>query len=183
MNLFKKRKQAEKKLDVNHQFFFVEVPVHIVAPQAMLWGESEWWPKANSMRFIRDGEPGEVQEGMQYCQVIAKPIPKKWKVEVSQVVSNRLVRRLFKNGMFKGGYEIVRIEERANGTRIDYEMHYSIKGLLNKVLWTLIYQRQYEKNVEMALSALKEYVIQEYQQQQDHLFENGAGSVSVEEPG
>ena len=165
-----KGKKAEN-LSLNHHFFFVEVPVHLVAPQAMLWGESEWWPKKCRVRFVREGEPGVIQEGVRYRQKILRPFRRTWEVEISEVIPNRLVRRSFKSGMFQGGYEIVRIEERANGTRIDYEMHYAVKGLMNKLLWSFFYEKWHNKNMEIVMAALKDYSVQKYQAQQEQALE------------
>lgn len=163
--LRKKKKQASPKWDVNHHFIFIEVPIDIVAPEVVLWGESEWWPKKCLMRFTRESQ-GEIGVGTRYRQKIRKPLGHSWKVEVTKFIPDRLVERTFQTGMFQG-YEVTKIEERSNGTRIDYELHYKIRGLLNKLLWPLCYRKQHDKNIKMILSALKDHVTKKHQEQQE----------------
>jgi hypothetical protein len=77
-----------------------------------------------------------------------------------------MIRRDFKTGIFKG-YEVVRVGERSNGTRIDYELYYKIRGLVNKVLWSFIYRKKHDENIELILNALKDHVLGVYNRQQE----------------
>ena len=73
--------------------------------------------------------------------------------------------------MFKG-FEIINLEERANGTRIDYELHFQIRGPLNLILWPLIFRKQYTDTIKLIFDALKDHLVKEYQKRQ----ENGSGA-------
>ncbi|MCR4336587.1 MAG: SRPBCC family protein [Candidatus Omnitrophica bacterium] len=157
------KKQRPKEHDVSHYFFFVEVPVQVVAAEAMLWGESAWWPKNSLTHYIKE-MPGDLKVGTRYKQIIHKPFAPSWTVEITKFIPNRLIERKFVNGMFKG-YELLIIGERANGTRVDYELHYKIRGLFNMILWPYYLRKQYDMNAKLIMSALKERVIQKNQEQ------------------
>lgn len=161
MNKLKAKKVPVPK--INRHFVFIEAPLSWVAPQLMLWGEADWWPKKSLLKITKL-ESEEIKVGTQY-QIRAKwfrgPV---WIVQVTKLVPSSLMERTFLSGMFEG-FESVTIEERANGTRVDYEMRYTIKGILNKIFWRFIFNKLYDKNMKMILSALNQYVCKEYQVQ------------------
>lgn len=141
---------------LNRHFIFIEAQEKIVGPEVIRWGESSWWPKRCTMKFIRR-TPGELRVGTRFEQRVV-PLGPRWEVEVTGLVENRRIERTFLNGLFHGR-EIVTSEGRLNGTRVDYVMQYKIRGLFNKVLWPLVFRRLHDKNIQMILAALKEYAV------------------------
>ncbi|HLD69728.1 MAG TPA: hypothetical protein VJA17_03085, partial [Candidatus Omnitrophota bacterium] len=122
-----------------------------------LWGEALWWPKNSSMKFIRL-TPGEIQAGTRYRQKVLLPLAPIWEVEVTRLIQGKEIERIFLNGIFKGK-EIVTIEERYNGTKVEYTMHYEVLGIWNQILWQLFFQKLHDRNIEMILQALQNYVV------------------------
>ena len=165
----KEKVVKDTKKGINHHFIFIEAPLELVAPEIVLWGEAGWWPKACKMKFIRK-DTGEIKAGTHYEQRVAAFPGVGWFVEVTKLDKNREIERTFLNGMFKG-YESVKLESYSNGTRIDYVMHYKICGILNKILWPLIFRKLHDKNIQMILHALKDHVIERQWQEQERKFE------------
>ena len=161
--------KSSAKEQVNHNFFFVEVPFNIVGPEAMAWGEGSWWPKNSLTQFSRISD-GELNVGTRFKMKIMKPVPAALTVEVTKFVPNKILELTFKSGIFKGGYEVIKLEERTNGTRLDYEFHSRAKGVLNQVL-SLLYQNPYAENAKLILSSLKEHVLKEYHDHQERQLE------------
>ena len=132
----KKGKQREDSYSVNRHFVFLEVPVEAVGPQAMLWGEGEGWPKDCPMRFVKETE-GETGVGTQFRMEIAGSKEPPWKVEIAHWDPNKFVQRIFLSGLFKG-FEVLKIGERSNGTRVDYELYVSVRDPLKRALWPFL---------------------------------------------
>lgn len=147
------------------RFVFVEVPIEYVGPQVALWGEASWWPKNCLWKYIKETE-GEVRVGTRYRIKIQKPSAADWVAEVTQLVPNCLIEYTFKAGMFRG-YQVIKLEERANGTRVDFALHFRVSGLLNAFLWPFVYQKQYEETIMQVLNALKDNLPQQYQKDQE----------------
>ena len=155
--LFKSKKIFLKKDKINHHFILIEAPGHLVVPEIFLWGEASWWPKKSSMKFTRL-TPGEIQVGTKYKQEVLLPLAPSWEVEVTRLIPGKEIERTFLNGMFKGK-ETIGIEERYDGTRVDYVMQYQVLGILNKILWPSVFQRMHDQNIEMILKNLKDFVM------------------------
>ena len=138
MALLKKNKKKEKKIFVCRHFVFIEAPVDKIWPEIVKWGEAEWWPGKCAIKFTREGH-GDIEEGVSYIQEIllnnfSKFVQKKspkWKTRITKLENNLMIERTFFGGMLKGN-EVVRLGERANGTRIDYALNYKVVGSLNK---------------------------------------------------
>lgn len=138
-----------------HQFIFVEAPTFVVSEQMLNWGESSWWPKDSLWMFVRlTDQP--IRVGTKYTIKINKPSARDWQAEVSQFVPGQMIERKFTRGMFRG-YERIRIEERANGTRVDYDLHVWILGLFDIFLWPFVLRKQYTDTISKILNALKVY--------------------------
>jgi hypothetical protein len=152
--------KAEPSLRVSRQFIFVEVPLAVVAPEVVAWGEAVWWPASCPMQFKRLTE-GEVAVGTRYRQKVRGTLMPAWLSEVTDLLPRSTVTRAYRKGPLHG-YEVVRIGERANGTRIEYELHYHPKGLLNALLWKFLYEKKHEETIHRVLSALSEYVTRKY---------------------
>ena len=169
--LFNKQTSKAKSTEqINHHFFFVEVPVELVGPEAAVWGEGTWWPQKSLTNFERISE-GELGVGTRFKIKITKPMTPPMVVEVTKFVPNRFLEFTFKSGIFKGGQEVITIGERANGTRVDYELHYRVRGILNQILWSLLSHKQYEANITLVMDALREHVLRLYREKQEKQLE------------
>ena len=140
----------------NHHFILIEAPADLIALEVILWGEAIWWPKNSSMKFTRL-TPGEIRAGTKYRQEVLLPFAPKWEVELTRLIPGKEVERTFLNGMFKGK-ETVTLEERYNGTKVEYTMSYEVLGILNRILWQLFFRKMHDRNIEMILKALQNYV-------------------------
>lgn len=149
-------RKPKSSFSVIHQFLFLEAPIQAVSAELITWGEAAWWPKDCLWKYVRQTD-GEIHVGTQYVIKINKPSAADWRAEVSQLLPNRLVERTFTKGLFKG-FERIMLEERANGTRIDYELHFKIRGFLNIFLWPFVLRAQYLKTIQKILSALQDYL-------------------------
>ena len=147
--LFAKKKatSGEEGLIFDRQFIFIEAPINIAGPASVLWGDAAWWPKNSLIRFKRLSQQ-ELGLGVTYETSLNFPIPQKWLAEVTQYEPGRLVVRTFKEGFFTG-FESVRAEERANGTRVEYELHYAIPDQIKKILWDLFLRKIYIANINI----------------------------------
>ncbi len=119
------------------------------------WGEGPWWPEKSQMRFVRLTDR-PVQKGTRYRQEVLLPFAPTWNVEVEEVTENGITRR-FLDGMFKG-FETVSVLEQREGIKIDYRMHYEVQGLLNKLLWPLVFENMHNKNIKLILASLKNFL-------------------------
>lgn len=119
------------------------------------WGEAPWWPKNSLMRFIRQ-TPGAVQKGTRYTQKVLLAFAPSWDVEVEGITSESITRK-FLNGMFEGG-ETVSLRPGDEGIEVDYRMNYRVRGLLNRMMWLLVFQGLHNANIETILSHLKEFL-------------------------
>lgn len=154
--MFKKTKNDIKSREkVSRHFVFIEVPIDKVAAQVVLWGEAPWWPRDCSMQFKRLGQ-GDLGVGMRYHMIMSGPFSRPQEIEVTRIDPHRIVERTFVGGFLRGR-EVVHIGERANGTRIDYELHYSICGWPGKLFWGLFLKKKFDGGIRAALSALKDY--------------------------
>lgn len=155
-SIFMRKPQKKSNAPSVHQFVFIEAPVETVFREVSLWGESAWWPKGCLWQYRRATD-GEIGTGTKYVIKINKPSAADWAAEVTKFVPNKLVERTFSKGMFKG-HEVVTTDERANGTRVDYELYFTIQGPLNLLLWPLVFKGQYLRTIRMVLNALKSYL-------------------------
>ena len=156
-------RKSKSKDWVIHQFMFLEAPVEVVSAEVTTWGEASWWPKDCLWKYTRQTD-GDIRVGTQYVIKINKPSAPDWKAEVTQLLPSRLIERTFTKGMFKG-FERVILEEKSNGTRIDYELHFQLRGLVNILLWPFFLKKQYVATIKKVLEALKQYILAEAKRQ------------------
>ena len=159
---FGKKKETEEV--VYHFIFLEDVPMATVASAVMAWQESAWWPKKCSIHFLQ--KSAGAQPAPAPKQPLFKQAPSAWVVEVTKFVPGRLQERTVKTGLWEG-VEILRIEERANGSRVVYELHCQIKGFLKRILWNFSYRKQLEKDIKLIFSALKEFIIKQHKAKQE----------------
>ena len=159
---FKFKNPSPKKEQQNRHFIFIEALVEIISPEITLWGEASWWPKKSSMKFTRlTDQPVGVKT--KYRQEVLLPLAPKWEAEVTRLIPNKEIERTFLNGMFKGK-ETVSLEERYNGTKVEYLMQYEVVGIFNKILWKLFFRKMHDQNIEMIFHALKEDIAKKMEQ-------------------
>ena len=149
------KKHSSPKL--NHHFVFIEAAGDLIAPEAILWGEADWWPRRSLMKFTRLTS-GEIQLGTRYRQKVLLPFAPKWEAEVTQLIPGKAIERTFLNGIFKGK-ETVSLEERYNGTKVEYAMRYEILGIGNQILWRLFFEKMHDRSIERIFKALQNYVM------------------------
>jgi hypothetical protein len=142
-------------LKINTHKILIWSFVERVVPQIILWGEASWWPKDSHMRFTRTTGPGSVQKGTRYRQLVMLPFAPSWNVEVDRV-TDMAITRSFLDGMFRG-FETVSAKREGLQVAVTYEMHYSLNGIVNTILWLLIFRRMHDTNIEMILSSLKKH--------------------------
>lgn len=159
-------RKPKSKDTVIHQFLFIEAPVQVVSAEVVSWGEASWWPKDCLWKYIRQTD-GEIAIGTKYVIKINKPSAPDWAAEVSQLLPSRLIERMFTKGMFRG-FERIILEEKSNGTRIDYELHFQVRGLLNFILWPLVLRAQYVKTIKSIMDGLKTHLLAEIKRQQNN---------------
>lgn len=157
----------DKVLSLRH-FIFLEVPFEAVSKEAMLWEQGVWWPKRGGLQFKRleDG----LQEGTRFKVSVRGLLPKSFEVEVARFVPGREIHFLFKKGMLNG-VQVLRLEDRSNGTRVDYELSYEIKGPINKMLWGLLYQKTWDTSTALILESLKNYLLKQAKAEQEKGFQ------------
>jgi hypothetical protein len=171
MLLSGKSKSQSVKNTINRHFVLIEAPIDKVGPQVILWGEAPWWPKGSAMKFVRKTE-GDLQVGSKLEQrvILKNPILKlfapHWEVEVSRLMPPKCIERTFLNGPFIGK-EIVEVEERYNGARVNYQMEYQIQKWWDMFLWKMIFEKLHNRNINMILQALKSHVELEEQRKFD----------------
>jgi len=125
-------------------------------PEIVSWGEAEWWPKDSLMSFSRKVS-GPVVEGTEYIQKVKLPFGPSWRTVVSEIKNNESITRKFKEGFFEG-CETVSIKPLCcHNVKIEYEMLFRIKGLINRILWKVIFRRLHDRNIEYILDNLKAY--------------------------
>jgi hypothetical protein len=156
-------RKPKSKDSVIHRFMFLEAPIEIVSAEVVAWGEASWWPKDCLWKYLRQTD-GEIRVGTQYVIKINKPSATDWAAEVTQLLPSRIVERTFTKGMFKG-FERVLLEEKSNGTRIDYELHFQLRGFINMLIWPFFLRGQYVKTIGKIMDALKAHILAEARRQ------------------
>jgi len=139
----------------NNHSIIVHSKVKEALAEIISWGESSWWPKNSLMRFVRQG-PRLVEKGTRYRQEVLLPFAPSWDVEVSSVTDLSITRR-FLNGMFSG-QETVSLKGQDPAVTVFYKMTYEVNGILNKILWVLIFRRLHDRNIEAILASLKSFL-------------------------
>ncbi|MDP2654757.1 MAG: SRPBCC family protein [Candidatus Omnitrophota bacterium] len=156
------KKSPKKQGESIQQFVFIEVPFPMVSAELELWGEAAWWPKICPLQ-IRRTAGGTAQVGTTFENRILKSAVRPWVSEITRMVPGRLLELTFKQGPLKGR-EVIRIGERANGARVDYESEYQVTGgFFNGIVWGLGGKKPYENGIKLILAAFKDYVVRKSQ--------------------
>lgn len=124
--------------------------------EIIAWGEGAWWPKGSRMRFLRLTD-GPVQKGTRYRQEVLLPFAPRWDAEVESM-TDAGIRRRFLNGMFEGFETVGFAPALAGGFDVAYEMHYRVRGFLNRLFWPAAFEKMHDANIELILKNLKEYL-------------------------
>lgn len=178
MSPFFKKAPAKLKEKIIHQFVFVEVPAEVVWPEFIRWADTPWWPKEGHLKVL-SRTSDEPNVGVRYRQTLAKPMSPRWdplaphwEVEITKFIPQQTIERTFVRGPL-AGYERIQFEWRYNGTRIDYELHYRVKGLHNKFFWNLASEKLYSQSMKLILENFKRYITKFYKEQNSKKLENG----------
>jgi len=125
--------------------------------ELLIWGESSWWPKKSLMRFINLS--GTREESSVYLQKTRLPFGPSWHTRNEAVDSKNLrIRRIFLDGMFEGFEELSVERLQDNVFKAVYAFNYRVKGLINKIMWNLVFKRLHIKNIDLILGSLKRYL-------------------------
>ena len=125
--------------------------------ELLIWGEASWWPKEALMRFINLS--GKREEATVYLQKTKLPFGPAWHTR-NEIIDNQnlRIRRIFLDGMFDGFEELIVERLQENVFKAIYIFNYQVKGLINKVMWSLIFKRLHIKNINLILNSLKRYL-------------------------
>ena len=166
----KKAKKPANKTQV--QFVFIEESVGKVGSAMMKWQDLTWWPKKPGIK-IKCKMPGPIEVGKVLQYKLTQPLLSGWTAEVVDFVPNRKLESTFKSGLLQG-IETIQIEERANGTKLEYRMDYQVKGFLNKIFWAIWGERAHANAIKKILEAFRDYVLREARQEQERRYEGQA---------
>ena len=138
------------------QTIIIDAPADMVMQQAVLWGQSEWWPQDSLMRIEKISSFKGV--GTRYLQKVKLPNGPRWHTKTS-IIEDGYIKRVFLNGMFYRGFEEINIYPQSGSVRLEYAFCFErINGKLNRLLWNAIFLRLHKKHVDKALLALKKYL-------------------------
>lgn len=148
------------------QFVFIEdVPIETVGPQVFLWERSSWWPLKSVLTFT-PMDAGATDVGARYKLKIRAFGSGVHGLEVTKSIPGHFLERTFQDGALQG-FETVKVEERSNGTRVDYVLNYYVRGLLNKLSWGIFQRKAYQSGMKNILLSLKNYLLKEMQAKKD----------------
>jgi len=156
------KKQNKEKLSVFRYFIFVEVPAEQVYQEVLLWDRSEWWPKNSVLKIIRLGD-GQPEQGMQFKMYLILPFLFLNHLELNSLVPQQELNFIFVKGSLKGS-QVIRIEARSNGIKVEYELSYQIQGLLNKIFWAMFWGPIFAKGIQGIFNSLKKHIVGKSQQ-------------------
>ena len=128
-----------------------------VFQELLTWGESNWWPQGSLMRFIN--LTGEINEDTVYLQKVSLPCGPCWHTRNELIDHKKLrIKRVFLDGMFQG-YEELHIKPGEAGIiSIVYTFHYQIKGIVNRIVWDVLFKKLHKDNITSIFRALKKYM-------------------------
>lgn len=167
------QKKGNKPADkIQVQFVFIEERVDKVASAMMRWQELSWWPKNPGIKIMCK-MPGPIEVGKIFQYKLTQRLLGGWTAEVVNFVPNRKLETTFKSGLLQGT-ESIQLEERANGTKLEYQMRYQVKGPLNKIFWALFGEKAHANAIKKILTAFHDYVLREAREEQEKRYEGQA---------
>ena len=123
--------------------------------ELLSWGRSNWWPKI-LMQFRDLSE--DIQEGTVYLQKVNLPFGPKWHTRNTLIKSTTYyIQRTFLGGIFDG-FEELTVIPKEDVSEVVYCFHYIVRGTINKLLWSFFFKRLHEKNINLILTSLKQYL-------------------------
>ncbi len=146
------------KRDRLRLFVFIEAPLEKVAAEIFRWDKSAWWPRESVLRYIPE-TPGGMKEGSRYTVKMLIPLADDLKVEVTNMNPKNGLVMEFNEGMLEGN-ELIILEGRYNGTRVNYILDYTVKGLLRSFIWNVFVKSRYLQSMKNILEHMKRYVNQ-----------------------
>ncbi|UCC95865.1 MAG: hypothetical protein JSW40_03730 [Candidatus Omnitrophota bacterium] len=138
------------------QHLQVRADPEAVFEELIKWQDAQWWPDI-PMKFSRLSE--KEAEGALYIQKVAAPFAPRWHTKLSCIDrAKKYIKREFLDGMFRGGYEEIFLEDKSSAIDVVYNFCYSIKNPLKKFLWRSIFKRLHIKNINLILHSLRSYL-------------------------
>ena len=124
--------------------------------EIVAWAESAWWPQGLPMQIERiSGQPGKDALYLQRAKVIFGP---KWRTKEAIVDPGRkYLKKVFLDGVFKGGYEEVFIDFEG-GRKVCYNFSCNISNPVFRLAWNLGLKKMHKKSISRILQALKKYI-------------------------
>lgn len=156
LSFLNKKSNASQDLLRVHQFIFIEFDQEKVASEVLQWGNAEWWPTTAEIHYTRDGQ-GVAQQGQKIMLDILRPWALKFEGEVIFCDQKTRLEVDFQKGFLRAR-ELLTLEERSNGVRIDYLMQLAAQSLSQKWIWKIFFQRRFESSLREILRALKRFV-------------------------
>ena len=140
----------------------VQEAIIVSSPQSIFeelltWGESSWWPKKSLMQF--KNLSGKREKSSVYLQKVRLPFGPSWHTR-NEIIDpeNLRIKRVFLDGMFDGFEELSVEKLQDNAFKAVYKFSYRIKGLINKIMWSLLFKRLHTKNIVLILGSLKRHL-------------------------
>lgn len=166
----RKFKKSEPK--TIYRFVFIEGSYQEVVHEAMRWGRASWWPTDIDLRMDPEwqDQPSEGSAVRISLSLFKFLRPLTWAAKVTQVRPPAHITMTFEDPVFLG-YMTLKVEERANGARVEFETQYVIQKPLTQILWNLLGRKKYEKSVEKILAALKAHCLKKFREEEERKYE------------
>lgn len=143
-------------MPINFHQMFIQASPQDVFPHIVSWGESSWWPPKSNMRVKRI-KGDEIKAGTLLRYEVSPPFGPAWEVEVAEIKDNQFIKRTFLNGMFRGG-EQISVRPENDGSKVEFLMEYEVPEKIDRFFWRLFAQRLHDKNIQLILRTLKNYL-------------------------
>jgi hypothetical protein len=141
-----------------HYFSFIEGSFDEIADEILKWGWSSWWPKESVLQYEADAQDG-LQAGLP-CRMFLKGkfLTVVLKGEIVQIRPKRVLQIEWRSGWVTG-QEFIIVEERSNGTRVDFRARFKGTMLLSKMIWLLFFRKKYAECIRQALDVFKPHEV------------------------
>lgn len=118
------------------------------------WGQAQWWPRESLMEI--KNLTGQIKEGTVYHQKVKLPFAPYWHTK-NEIVdeSNFYIKRVFLDGVFKGGYEEVRIVNEGKVKKIIFSFSPQFHHWFDRFSWKILFKYLHKRNINRILNNLK----------------------------
>lgn len=150
MNIFESLRKKEP-FDVIHHVVMVEVPLAVINSKLTAWFDNSWRPSSR-LTYKALSSDG-LRVGSKFAGNFKIFWPINWQAEVTQLNENKSLQSAV-SGFF-AGTEVISMEERDNGIKVDYHLTYEIQGPLNQIMWSMHLEDRFATQVRKHLEAFK----------------------------